>query len=180
VIATGFNRDPYLPDWPGMHSFEGEVLHSGRYRNPQPYRGSDVLVIGTGNSGAEICVDLAEGGAGRIWLSVRTPPNILRRDVGGFPSQALGVAIRRLPVRLVDRMVALTQRVTVGDLSKHGMPRPPRGMYTRATENDQIPILDVGLIRLLKEGRVEVVRRSRDSTGRMSFWPVAVEFDRPR
>jgi putative flavoprotein involved in K+ transport len=157
VVATGFNGRPHLPDWKGKDSFEGELIHSSGYRNPEPYRGRSVLVVGTGNSGAEICVDLVEGGAGGVFLSVRTPPNILRRDVAGFPTQALGVVMRRLPVRVVDRMTALAQRVTVGDLSKHGLPRAPRGMYSRAVQDDQIPILDVGLIDLLKRGRVEVV-----------------------
>ena len=155
VVATGFNGRPHLPDW--RNSFEGELIHSSEYRNPEPYRGRSVLVVGTGNSGAEICVDLVEGGAGDVALSVRTPPNILRRDVAGFPTQALGVVMRRLPVRVVDRMTALAQRVTVGDLSKHGLPRAPRGMYSRAVQDDQIPILDVGLIGLLKAGKVEVV-----------------------
>jgi putative flavoprotein involved in K+ transport len=157
VVATGFNRRPHLPDWKGQGSFAGEIIHSSEYRNAEPYRGKSVLVVGTGNSGAEICVDLVEGGAGEVSLSVRTPPNILRRDVGGFPTQALGVVMRKLPVRLVDRMTALAQRVTVGDLSKHGLPRAPRGVYSRAVQDDQIPILDVGLIGLLKAGRVKVV-----------------------
>jgi putative flavoprotein involved in K+ transport len=157
IVATGFNGQPFLPDWPGADSFEGELIHSSAYRNAAPYRGRSVLVVGTGNSGAEICVDLVEGGAREVLLSVRTAPNILRRDVAGFPTQALGVAMRRLPVRLVDRLTAMAQRVTVGDLSKHGLPRPPRGMYSRAVQDEQIPILDVGLIGLLKRGKVVVV-----------------------
>jgi putative flavoprotein involved in K+ transport len=157
VMATGFNHEPFLPDWPGTDSFEGDLIHSSEYRNPQPYRDRDVLVVGTGNSGAEICVDLVEGGAKDVLLSVRTAPNILRRDVAGFPTQALGVVMRKLPVGAVDRMTALAQRVTVGDLSKHGLPRAPRGMYSRAVQDDQIPILDVGLIGLLKRDRVRVV-----------------------
>jgi len=157
VIATGFNGEPFMPDWPGRDSYRGELIHSSKYRNAEPYRGRDVLVVGTGNSGAEICVDLVEGGAKQVVLSVRTPPNILRRDVAGFPTQALGVAIRRLPIALVDRMTAVAQRLTVGDLSKHGLPRAPRGMYSRVVQDDQVPILDVGLIGLLKADKVKVV-----------------------
>jgi putative flavoprotein involved in K+ transport len=156
VIATGFNRDPLLPDWPGRESFTGALVHSADYRNPQPYRGKNVLVIGTGNSGAEIAVDLAEGGARDVTISVRTPPNILRRDLGGLPTQAIGVMIRRLPTRAIDRIAAVAQRLTVGDLTRHGMPAPKEGLGTRAAK-DSIPILDVGLIRLLKKGRVRVV-----------------------
>jgi len=57
VIATGYNHTPHLPDWPGSISFAGELIHSARYRTAAPFRGRDVLVVGTGHSGAEIAVD---------------------------------------------------------------------------------------------------------------------------
>lgn len=157
VVAAGYNLVPRLPAWPGMDSFRRELTHSGRYRTPAPYVGKKVLVVGTGNSGAEIAVDLVEGGAGEVSLAVRTPPNILRRDLAGFPTQLFGVLFRHLPPRLVDPIAAATRRLTVGDLTRYGMPRPPRGVYTRAREDDLIPILDVGLIDMLKGGRVRVV-----------------------
>jgi putative flavoprotein involved in K+ transport len=156
VVATGFNHDPHLPDMPGRETFTGELVHSAHYRNAIPYRGKDVLIVGTGNSGAEIAVDLVEGGASKVMISVRTPPNILRRDLGGLPSQVVAVLIRRLPVRVVDRIAKVIQRVTVGDLSRYGMPSPKLGLYTRINQ-DSIPILDVGLIGLVKKRRVEVV-----------------------
>jgi putative flavoprotein involved in K+ transport len=157
VIATGYNRSPFVPQWPGRDGYTGELIHSSAYRNAEPYRGKDVLVVGTGNSGAEIAVDLVEGGAGRVLLSVRTPPNILRRDLVGFPTQVLGVSMRRLPPRVVDSLAGVTRRLTVGDLSPYGLPPPPRGTYTRVREDDRIPILDVGLIDMLKGRRVRVV-----------------------
>lgn len=157
VVAAGYNGRPRLPSWPGMEEFSGELVHSSAYRNPGRYAGKYVLVVGTGNSGAEIAVDLVEGGAREVALSVRTPPNILRRDIGGFPTQVLGVMLRPLPTRLVDVLARATRRLTVGDLEPYGMPLPPRGLYTRLKRDDIIPILDVGLIRLLKERRVRVV-----------------------
>jgi putative flavoprotein involved in K+ transport len=81
VVATGYNRVPRIPRWPGRDGFAGTLIHSSEYRNAEPYRGKDVLIVGTGNSGAEIAVDLVEGEAGGVSISVRTPPNILRRDV---------------------------------------------------------------------------------------------------
>jgi len=156
VVATGFNRDPFLPAWPGRESFTGRLMHSADYRNSPPFRDRDVLVIGTGNSGAEIAVDLVEGGARDVMISVRTPPNILRRDLGGVPSQAIGIMVRRLPVPAIDRVASVAQRLTVGDLTRFGMPAPAEGLGTRAGR-DSIPILDVGLIRLLKKRRVQVV-----------------------
>ena len=156
VVATGFNRDPYLPEWPGLDTFTGELIHSIDYRNPAPYRGKDVLVVGTGNSGAEIAVDLVTGGVRTVMISVRTPPNILHRDVAGFPSQVVGLLAKRLPVSVADRVSLVMQRLSVGDLSRYGLPLPEVGVVTRVNQ-DSVPILDVGLIRLLKERRVEVV-----------------------
>jgi putative flavoprotein involved in K+ transport len=157
VIATGYNKHPFLPDWPGLNTFEGDLIHSAYYRNPEPYAGKTVLVVGTGNSGAEICVDLVEGGAKHVQLSVRTPPTVLLREANGVPGQALGVFLRHLPISVMDRVWPALQRATVGDLSKHGLPAPPPGAYSKFMRDDVVPILDVGLVELLKRGEVEIV-----------------------
>ncbi|MBX7474022.1 NAD(P)/FAD-dependent oxidoreductase [Streptomyces sp. MAG02] len=156
VVATGFNHTPYVPAWPGAESYEGELLHAGQYRYPAPFAGRDVLVVGAGNTGAEIAADLAEGGAGRVRLAVRTPPHIVRRSTAGWPAQATGILVRRLPVRLVDAAASLTARLSVPDLSAHGLPRPAKGLYSRAREG-AIPVQDVGLIEAVRGGRVEPV-----------------------
>ncbi|MCX5381826.1 NAD(P)/FAD-dependent oxidoreductase [Streptomyces sp. NBC_00083] len=156
VVATGFNHTPYVPDWPGARTFTGELVHAGLYRNPGSYVGRDVLVVGAGNTGAEIAADLAEGGAARVRLAVRTPPHIVRRSTAGWPSQATGILVRRLPVRLVDRAASLIERCSVPDLSSYGLPRPARGLYSRVREG-AIPVQDVGLIDAVRAGRVEPV-----------------------
>lgn len=157
VVATGYNHTPFMPDYPGRDDFEGELTHASKYRNAEPYRDRDVLVVGSGNTGAEIAVDLVEGGARRVRLAVRTPPNIVRRQVGLTPNQVLAVGMRRLPPRFVDSLVRVAQRVTVGDLSRYGLNKPSRGVYTRVIEDDVIPIIDVGLIACVKAGQVEIV-----------------------
>jgi hypothetical protein len=63
IVATGYTRAPVIPDWPGREGFGGRVLHSGEYRNAEPFRGLQVLVVGAGNSGSDIALDLAAGGA---------------------------------------------------------------------------------------------------------------------
>ncbi|MEU3951401.1 NAD(P)/FAD-dependent oxidoreductase [Streptomyces achromogenes] len=156
VVATGFNHTPRLPDWPGGTEFGGELLHAARYRNAAPYRGRDVLVVGVGNTGAEIAVDLVEGGAARVRLAVRTPPHILRRSTLGWPAQYTGVLVRRLPVWLVDRLAGPVGRLSTPDLSAHGLPRPDTGLYSRVKQG-AIPVQDVGLVRAVRTGAVEVV-----------------------
>jgi putative flavoprotein involved in K+ transport len=154
VVATGYSSVPFLPDWPG--AFSGGIVHSSDYRNPAPYRGRRVLVVGAGNSGAEIAVDLADGGAGEVLLSVRTPPSIVRRDTLGFPSQVLGIVSMHLPVPIVDRIASGIRRLSIPDLAPYGLTAPVRP-YTEFLQRRVIPILDVGLVDAVRKGRVRVV-----------------------
>lgn len=156
VVATGYNHTPLIPDWQGRQSFEGELIHSSQYRNATPYRGRDVLVVGAGNSGAEIAADLIEGGARKVWISIRTPPNIVRRNFGPIANQYVGIAVHRLPVNFVDRVGLTLQRLTIGDLSEWGIPAPVKGIYTRVLE-EHIPLIDVGFLDLLKKRQIEAV-----------------------
>src|SRR5262249_54828656 len=87
IVASGYNPPPWPRDGPGPESFWGELLHSADYRDPAPFQGRDVLVVGAGTSGAEIATDVAGGGAARTRLSVRTPPQIVRRATAGIPAQ---------------------------------------------------------------------------------------------
>jgi putative flavoprotein involved in K+ transport len=157
VVATGYNHTPDLPDWPGADRYTGELLHASRYRNAAPYRGQDVLVVGTGNTGAEIAVDLVEGGARRVRLAVRTVPTFVRRQVGPLPNSAVSIVLRRLPPRLVDQVIAVSSRFSTPDLAEYGLPRPTPGVYTRLLKDGAVPIIDVGLIDLIQTDQVEVV-----------------------
>lgn len=156
VVATGYNHTPHVPDWPGRDAYEGELSHARTYRNPEPYAGKDVLVVGIGNTGAEIAADLAEGGAARVRLAVRTVPHIVRRTTAGWPAQRSGILIRRLPVALVDRLGAVLARVATPDLTAYGLPRPDTGLATRQREG-AVPVQDVGLIEAVRAGKVEIV-----------------------
>jgi len=157
VIATGHNHTPRLPDWPGKAAFTGELIHSSAYRNPAPFSGRDVLVVGAGNSGAEIAADLVEGGAGKVWISIRTPPNIVRRDgPAGIAPQYLGILMRPLPLKIVDPLSLLVQKLVIGDLTRYGIAAPAAGVATRVLDG-HIPLIDVGFLAQLKAGRIEVV-----------------------
>ncbi|MEU9855306.1 NAD(P)/FAD-dependent oxidoreductase [Streptomyces sp. NPDC047974] len=156
VVATGHNHTPAVPAWPGRETYGGELVHAREYRNPEPYAGKDVLVVGVGNTGAEIAADLAGGGAARVRLAVRTAPHLVRRTTAGWPAQRTGILIRRLPPRLVDRLGAAVARLAVPDLAAHGLPRPGTGLATRARAG-AIPVQDVGLIDAVRAGKVEVV-----------------------
>ena len=156
VVATGYNHTPVEPDWPGLSDFTGEVVMARDYRNGRPYAGRDVLVVGTGNTGMEIATDLAEHGATKVWLSVRTPPHILPRSRMGWPAQATGILVRRLPPRLVDRVAKVLAVVQEPDLTAYGMPRAGTDLYSRVLVG-RIPVQDVGIVEAIRTRQVEPV-----------------------
>ena len=156
VVATGYNHTAFVPDWPGLSSFTGHVIHSSEYRNAAELGATNVLVVGTGNSGAEIAADLAEAGV-TVMLSVRTPPNIVPRAVVGIPNQYLVLSISPLPTRARDVISGLLQKLVIGDLSKYGIAKAPRGIVTQMERDDVTPTIDVGLIKALKARTVTVV-----------------------
>jgi putative flavoprotein involved in K+ transport len=166
VIASGYNGQPVQPDWPGQDTFAGEVRHASTYANPGPYRGKDVLVVGAGNTGAEIAADLAEGGAGRVWVAVRTPPNVVPRSLGPIPTTLLAISMDFSPAWLADPLNRLLQRVFVGDLTRYGLPAPRNGVVTQMRATGVTPTIDVGLIEQLKAGRVTPVAALERFDGR--------------
>ena len=157
VVATGHNHTPMLPDWPGAPGYTGELLHASKYRNATPYIGKDVLVVGSGNTGAEIALDLVESGAGRVRLAVRTSPHIVLRQQGIVYNPTLGLLARHLPPKLFDPIALRMRRMLLGDLSRYGLPEPPEGLLERVVRDDQIPLVDMGFIRVVKKGQVEIV-----------------------
>ncbi len=156
VVATGMNRAPKMPSWPGRELFEGEVIHSNAYRNARGFKGRRVLVVGVGNSGSEIACDLAEAGA-EVSLSVRTAPNILPKTLFGLPVQVMGILFGSLPAPLMDQAAKVLQRLTVGDLSKWQMPPSSRGLFTHAKRHRATPVIDSGLVACIKAGQLNVV-----------------------
>jgi cation diffusion facilitator CzcD-associated flavoprotein CzcO len=130
-IATGHQHTPLIPAWPGREQFSGGLLRSARYRNPRDFHGADVLVVGPGCSGMEIAYDLAEGGASRIRVAIRTQPNIILRQAGPVPGDVPATLMYRLP-QIGDRQTRLIRRLTIGDLSAHGLVPPKEAIMSRS------------------------------------------------
>lgn len=155
VVATSLNSEPHVPCWPGRERYRGVVSHSSQYRNGKPYTGERMLVVGMGNSGAEIAIDLWEHGA-RPTLAVRGPVNIIPRDLLGLPVLAISAPLSKLPPRLADQLTAPLVRLTIGDLSRVGLRKAHRGPFCQIRETARIPVLDVGTLRLIRQGAVQV------------------------
>ena len=152
VIATGQYRDPIIPAWPGRELYRGRLLHSTDYANASPFVQQRVLVVGAGNSGAEIATDLADGGAALVAVSVRTPPPIVPRDPFGMPVQRTSIILSALPPAFANRFGAITARLTIGDLTRYGMPKPDFAPYTTR----RVPLIDVGFVDALRRRRVSI------------------------
>jgi hypothetical protein len=159
VVATGLQSAPVMLDVPGMDAFTGELLHSSAYRNPAPYEGKRVLIVGSGSSGMEIAHDLATGGTAKVWLAVRTPPNImLRRGPGGLPGDVIAVPLYHAPIRIGDAISRKARRANLGDLSEFGLPIPAEGPFARLARERKVPsLVDMEVIEAIKAGSIEVV-----------------------
>lgn len=155
IIASGYNRKPRLPSWPGEGTYRGRLLHASQYRNGTPFRGRSVLVVGFGNSAGEIAVDLSEHGA-RVALAVRGCVHVLPREILGLPVVAIALAQAALPARVADVLNAGLLRAAVGDLGRYGLHKPVRGPRARIELEARIPLIDVGTIALIKRGEIAV------------------------
>jgi indole-3-pyruvate monooxygenase len=156
VIATGYNHTPHRPELAGRERFGGTLLHSAEYRSGAPFAGKRVLVIGIGNTGGEIAIDLVEQGAAAVELCVRGPVHVVVRDPFGMPAQLLGLATRWIPVAVRDPMFSLLVKMTVGDLSRWGLRPPDEGIVAQLERTGRIPLIDVGTIALVKSGKIVV------------------------
>jgi indole-3-pyruvate monooxygenase len=155
VMAAGLNRLPNPERLPDQERFRGAVIHSRDYRNADRFAGQRVLVVGAGNTGAEIALDLAEHGA-RPTLAVRSPVNIVPRDFLGLPTQLTAIRIRRLPLKVRDGIGRLVSRLAFGNLARYGLARAAFGPLTSIELRRRIPIIDVGTIAAIKRGDIAV------------------------
>ncbi|AUX26456.1 hypothetical protein SOCEGT47_070250 [Sorangium cellulosum] len=164
VVATGYNRVPNVPAWPGQERFGGPVLHSSAYRSGAAFRGQRVLVVGAGNSGSEIAMDLWEHGA-EATLSARSGIHVIPRDPFKLPAQLNALALYGgLPLSVADRLATAVLSRAVGDLSRLGIRPPAVGPGFRAVKEGRIPLIDNGTIALIRQGKIRVVPGPRAFT----------------
>ena len=155
VVATGIADAPYRPSWPGSEAYRNSVIHSSEYRNPEPFAAKRVLVIGFGNSGGEIALDLADAGVD-VALAVRGPVQILPRDLLGLPILTWAILYRPLPARLVDFINAPILRLATGSIEKLGLRRAAKGPRQMVDEDGRVPLIDIGTLDRIRDGSIKV------------------------
>jgi cation diffusion facilitator CzcD-associated flavoprotein CzcO len=156
IVATGYSRKPKMPTWPGQERFRGELIHSSRYRSGSDYKDKRALVVGMGNSGAEIALDLVEQGAIEPAISVRSPTHVVPRDLYGIPAQWTGLMLSKLPRKVADAIGVRAAEQYFGDLSRYGIHRPRLGPISQVVEKGRIPVIDVGTIDAIKSNKLSV------------------------
>jgi indole-3-pyruvate monooxygenase len=155
VMATGAYGKPKPVHFNGMESFPGNILHSYRYKTGRDFTGQQLLVVGFGNSACEIAIDLYEQGASPA-MAVRSPVNVIPRDIFGLPILRISLLLSRLPTGMADAISAPMIRSVIGDIGRLGLKKMPYGPFEQIRKDGTIPVLDIGVIQHIREGHVAI------------------------
>lgn len=157
VVATGENAEAVLPHLPGLSDFKGTILHSSQYKTGSQFQNKKVLVVGAGNSGMEIALDLANTGSSTTSIVVRSPLHILPREMFGLSTFSLAMRLCKIfPVRFVDCFLVTYSILRFGDTFLYGLRRPKIGPLELKNTMGKTPILDVGTLAKIQSGIIEV------------------------
>ncbi|KAL9227305.1 hypothetical protein vseg_003008 [Gypsophila vaccaria] len=156
IVATGENAEVAEPELDGSGEFEGTIVHTSVYKSGEVFRGKKVLVVGSGNSGMEVCLDLCHHNA--------MPSIVVRDKVHVLPSEMLGRStfglsmwlLKWLPITLVDKLLLVVAWFILGDTSKLGLTRPLMGPLQLKNLSGKTPVLDVGTLDKIKSGDIKV------------------------
>lgn len=146
VMATGIWSQPVVLNLPGAERFAGRLMHSRDYRNPAAFVGRRVLVVGCGNSGAEIAAELGEAGV-PTWVAMRNGATFVDRPHSGLQMSLTSALLRHAPRSLVQRAL----RARRADFRDLGLPRE------QIAEAEIYPVVGFRLPDAVRAGRVHVV-----------------------
>jgi len=167
VVATGQEGTPVLPAIKGLRSFRGKAMHSAAWRGGAEHAGKTSLVVGFGNSGAEIALDLWEQGAANVTVTVRSPINVMPRWLVAIYPHGLGLVRSLLyferflaPAWLSDILGSyVIYPLLYSDLPALGLPLSSGGVKSDLLRHHRAPLLDIGTIDLIRRGEIRVENR---------------------
>jgi cation diffusion facilitator CzcD-associated flavoprotein CzcO len=155
IMATGAFSKPKMVDFKGMAGFSGRILHSFDYVSGKEFKDQQVLVVGFGNSACEIAIDLYEQRAYPS-MAVRSPVNVVPRDILGIPILEISLLLNGLSPRLADTISAPLIKLLVGNLEKLGLKKMPYGVLEEIRKDGKGPVLDIGTIKLIRQGHIKI------------------------
>ncbi|MEU9823049.1 flavin-containing monooxygenase [Pseudonocardia alni] len=147
VVANGHLWDPRTPEVAG--EFTGTVLHSSDYHDVGDVTGDRVLVVGTGNSGCDIAVDVAQDRR-HAYVVMRSGQLFQPKSFFGRPRANLPIA--KLPPLLAELATVALTRIVNGGAAEYGMPAPRSWRL-----KDSPPIVNTQLLHWIQHGRIEIV-----------------------
>ncbi|URD95937.1 monooxygenase [Musa troglodytarum] len=173
VAATGENAEKVVPELEGLEEFGGDVKHVCDYKSGEAYQGKRVLVVGCGNSGMEVSLDLCDHDASpsmvvrdsALWWRPNGvgPPSslqvhVLPREVLGKSTFELAVLLMKwLPLWLADRILVVLAWLVLGNVEKLGLKRPSTGPLELKNAQGRTPVLDIGALGKIRSGEIKVV-----------------------
>ncbi len=157
VIATGRERVPHIPDWPGREAFGAELLHVAELGEVARFDGKRVLVVGAGNSASDALNHLARHHPQDVLIALRHGPALVPERVFGFPLHRLARVFAALPAAILDPAFRVVQRLFLGKLERHGLRSHPDGGGTRLLRDGVAFAIDDGFVAALKSGRFRIV-----------------------
>ncbi|KAL3506297.1 hypothetical protein ACH5RR_031679 [Cinchona calisaya] len=157
VAATGENAEKVVPEFEGLQDFSGQVMHACDYKSGKAYDGKRVLVVGCGNSGMEISLDLCNYNAIPSMV-IRSSVHVLPREILGISTFQLSVSLMKwLPIWLVDKIFVSIARLLMGNIEKYGVKRPSTGPLQLKNTLGKTPVLDIGTLNKIRSGMIKVV-----------------------
>jgi len=145
ICATGVNWHPNFPVHKG--DFDGEVRHSVTYKHPDEFIGKRVLVVGLGNSGADIACDAAYN-ADAAFVSVRRGYHFIPKHIFGVPADEISAKGTGLPIVARRQAMKFILKMAVGDVTRWGLPSPDHRLF------ESHPLMNTQLIHYLQHGDV--------------------------
>ncbi|KAH7521892.1 hypothetical protein FEM48_Zijuj07G0080100 [Ziziphus jujuba var. spinosa] len=157
VVATGENAEKVVPEFEGLDEFGGRVMHACDYRSGESFHGKRVLVVGCGNSGMEVSLDLCNHNASPSMV-VRSSVHVLPRELLGKSTFELAVLLMKwFSIGVVDKMLLILARLILGNLEKYGLKRPSIGPLQLKNTAGKTPVLDIGALKKIRSGEIKVV-----------------------
>jgi hypothetical protein len=159
IVASGIHWVPNVPEVPG--TFDGECIHSSRYKTPEIFRNKRVLVVGAGNSGCDIAVEAGQHAA-RTFLSVRRGYHYIPKYAFGRPIDQVGeIGLRlHLPLFIRRPLNQLLLRIVVGRPDQFGLPRPDHKLL------ESHPIVNSQILQSLGQGDIHPKADLQELRGR--------------
>lgn len=157
AVATGIVSNPIVPDLPGRDRFRGRLFHSVQYRKPSGYKGRRVLIVGVGNSAAEIAAELAHAGA-HVTVAVRSGARVVPLRLFGIPVQYVAATLNWLPLRTQRRIASFIAKVSEFVRGPAVLPPPVD------TDCPDVPLIGFHLVDAVRAGAVRIKPGIRELT----------------